>query len=124
MTQLGKPSRALTVTSRMEGKIVYYDVFAGASGNSPQLKTTRFSELDQFHAAVMKEVPSFRGRLPPKTLKRHTRPAFVESRRADIELYLRIMATDRTVAECRAFKTFFQEQQPEQNNIARNTEAA
>merc|ERR1719388_552879 len=100
----------MTVSSRVEGSIVYYDIFAGPPGTSPKLKTTRFSELDKFHAAVMKEVPDFRGRLPPKTLKRHTRPAFVESRRADIELYLRIMATDRTVSECQAFKNFFQEQ--------------
>merc|ERR1719261_845589 len=113
MTQLSKPSRTLTVTARVEGRIAYYDIFAGPSASSRQLKTTRFSELDQFHAAVMKEVPHFRGRLPPKTLKRHTRPAFVESRRADIELYLRIMATDKRVNECPAFQRFFQLQQPE-----------
>lgn len=109
----------LTVSSRVEGNIGYYEIFAGPDKRA-QLKTTRFSELDHFHASVMKEVPEFQGRLPPKTLMRNTGPAFVERRRLDIESYLRMAARDMAVAESAAFKNFFRGPRPESSNNTSN----
>lgn len=102
-----RPTCALTVSSRVKGQVAYYDIFAGPSGASAKLKTTRFSELHKFHAQLMREVPDFQGRPPTKTFMRTTKADFVESRRAQIEKYLRLCATG-LVSQSLAFNDFFQ----------------
>eukprot|EP00746_Dinoflagellata_sp_MGD_P054884 gnl/MRDRNA2_/MRDRNA2_239633_c0_seq1.p1 gnl/MRDRNA2_/MRDRNA2_239633_c0~~gnl/MRDRNA2_/MRDRNA2_239633_c0_seq1.p1 ORF type:complete len:374 (+),score=74.10 gnl/MRDRNA2_/MRDRNA2_239633_c0_seq1:89-1210(+) len=115
----GTLSAKLTVQARVEHRVVHYDILAGrtrkTSTQAPLiLKRTRYSELHRFHTNLTKEVPEFRGRLPRKTLLRHrfNSSAFVESRRIDIQGYLRAIAMDQGVSQSQAFKNFFQLQKP------------
>jgi hypothetical protein len=100
-------SSRLTVQARVAQGVVFYDVFNGQHGMSV---STRYSELSRFHEDVMKEVPEFRGQLPRKTFLRHTNTDFVESRRVDLQGYLRAVATDSRVSESKVFQNFFQAQ--------------
>jgi len=101
-------SQKLTVQARVARRVVSYDIYCGDEGKSEILKSTRYSELSRLHEDVMREVPEFRGQLPPKTLLRRTSAAFVESRRVDIQAYLRAIAMDTRVWQSKAFKSFFQ----------------
>jgi chromosome segregation ATPase len=85
---------------------VKYDVMCDASPESPVLKSTRFSELSAFHTALKKEMPNFPSELPRKTLRKYSDAAFIESRRVEIEAYLRevVAHASHTKAFCSFFK--------------------
>lgn len=91
-------------------RIVFYDVYRGRRRKSGILKSIRYSELSRFHEDVMREVPEFKGQLPCKSFLRHTSTDFVESRRVDIQAYLRAIAMDSRVSRSKVFQNFFQAQ--------------
>lgn len=98
---------ALVVTAAAHGTVVWYTILASRSDGT-ELKTIRFSELDDMHGKLIKEVPSFPGRLPPKTLRRCSTPAFMENRRKAVEVYLRLVATHDVASSSSAWLTFFE----------------
>jgi len=105
----------LSVQGRVVDGIVYYDICDGSvEGQYDRIKfkTTRYSELDEFHASIIKEVPDFKGQLPRKRRFSSsfygTSDAHIESRRFDIQVYLRVAATDEKVSHSKAFRNFFQ----------------
>jgi len=107
---VNKLNKQFVVQSRVLKGIVFYDVYCG-QGNSGFLKSTRYSELSRFHEDVMREVPEFQGQLPRKTFLRHTNTDFVESRRVDLQAYLRAMAMDSRVSQSQVYEDFFQAQE-------------
>jgi len=107
---------SVVVKSRKEGKSVFYDIFADANVTSP-LKTTRFSEIAQLQASVTREVPSFRGRLPAKTFGRNTSPAFIESRRVELQQYFVAIAGNNAVCHSDALQKYFADVMPTTNSI-------
>merc|ERR1711904_546503 len=100
-------SKEVTVQARVVRRVGYYDVY---QGKARILKSTRYSELSRFHQDVMKEVPEFQGQLPRKTFLRHTNADFVESRRVDLQAYLRGITMDSRVSRTKVFESFFQAQ--------------
>eukprot|EP00927_Polykrikos_kofoidii_P026532 TRINITY_DN235_c0_g1_i4.p1 TRINITY_DN235_c0_g1~~TRINITY_DN235_c0_g1_i4.p1 ORF type:complete len:710 (-),score=195.53 TRINITY_DN235_c0_g1_i4:103-2181(-) len=105
------PTRSLVVKSMNKDDACYFVVMSGPGHDAFNLKTTRFSELCKLHAAIVQEMGSkFQARLPRKTFRRSTDPTFIETRRGDIELYLRVASA--TAGQCAAFKKFFQQGVP------------
>jgi len=100
-----------SVSAAVNGSVVWFTIHASES-NRHEIKTTRFSELDQMHGQLAKEIPSFPGRLPPKTLRRQTTPDFVERRRAGIEVYLRLVATHQLAQASSAWAEFLKDAKP------------
>merc|ERR1719456_509010 len=100
------PSESLVVLARaIEGtSLVTYTILPKEDGTP--LKVSRFSQLDALHKQLIKQVPTFRGRLPAKTMTRHTSVEFVESRRKGIESYLRFAAGDNLVRSSIAWTSF------------------
>jgi hypothetical protein len=101
------PTASLIVKARIEQNLVKYDVLADASEGSPILKSTRFSELSILHSMLKKELEAFTWKLPRKTVRQHRDAAFIEGRRANIELYLRRVAAHSW--QSKAFRAFFKE---------------
>jgi hypothetical protein len=101
------PTTSLIVKARIEQNLVKYDVLADASKGSPVLKSTRFSELSDLHSILKQELGAFPWELPRKTIRQHHDAAFIEARRADIELYLRRVAAHSW--QSKAFRAFFKE---------------
>jgi len=99
------PSGSLVVTASVVKDVVAYNILASEGGEC--LKVTRFSELTAFHALLIKEVPTFGGRLPAKTLRTYTTPEFVEGRRQEIEVYFRMLVTDNATRNSKALVNFF-----------------
>jgi hypothetical protein len=94
----------LVVTAQIGESVVTYTI---TSEDGTPLKVIRFSQLDAFHANLIKEVPGFRGRLPPKTMTRRTSADFVEARRKGIEEYLNLVASDDLTSNSNAWKSVF-----------------
>jgi len=103
-----KLTSSLVVTAAPQGSVVWYTIHPSAS-DTAQFTTFRFSELDEMHGRLSKEVPTFPGRLPPKTLKKNTKPNFIETRRKAIEVYLRLVSTDRMARASTAWHQFLGE---------------
>jgi len=95
------------VTAAVDGKSVWYTIQQNSTDKTA-VKTARFSEMHTLHKRLMKEVPSFPGRFPSKTWGKRgkTSPAFVENRRKDLELYLRLVASHRVSAISKAWLAF------------------
>jgi len=96
----------LTVSAATHGTVVWYTIHPSDSDRT-EIKTIRFSELDEMHGRLSKEVPTFPGRLPPKTLKRNANPNFVETRRKAVEVYLRLASTNEMARVSTAWHSFF-----------------
>lgn len=84
---------SLVLAAAVDGRSVWYTVHPSSTDRKTVLKTARFSELYSLHESLKVEVPKFPGVFPSKTWGRKTSVAFVESRRKDLELYLRLVAT-------------------------------
>lgn len=107
---------SLTVEQRAEGSHVYYDIFSGDS-EEILIKETRLAELELLDRAIHKEVPDFEGNLPwnndGKELYQRVqrsqaqKTSFDESRRAGIELYMRMIATKQAAIGSDALRSFF-----------------
>eukprot|EP00927_Polykrikos_kofoidii_P026534 TRINITY_DN235_c0_g2_i1.p1 TRINITY_DN235_c0_g2~~TRINITY_DN235_c0_g2_i1.p1 ORF type:complete len:696 (-),score=159.26 TRINITY_DN235_c0_g2_i1:39-2126(-) len=105
------PTRALVVKADVKPDTCYYHVFSGPGEEAVKLRTTRFSELCKLHLALVNEMGvSFQARLPRKTLRRITDPSVIETRRGDIELYLRVASV--SAGQTAAFKKFFESAEP------------
>eukprot|EP00929_Paragymnodinium_shiwhaense_P001863 TRINITY_DN102072_c0_g1_i1.p1 TRINITY_DN102072_c0_g1~~TRINITY_DN102072_c0_g1_i1.p1 ORF type:complete len:796 (-),score=313.26 TRINITY_DN102072_c0_g1_i1:127-2514(-) len=98
------PTARLVLRAQVREEVVYYDILSGGP-ESQLLKTTRFSELYDLHKAILKDLPSFEGQFPRRTLRKHMEPEFIEARRADLELYLRVAASHARISD--AFQEFF-----------------
>jgi hypothetical protein len=97
----------LTVTAAVVGRSVNYTIQASEPlTDRTGVKTARFSELHNLHKSLAAEVPSFPGVFPSKTWGRKTSAAFVESRRKDLELYLRLVATHHAAKESISWVAF------------------
>jgi len=98
-------SNNLVVTAKAHGlPTAWYTVHPCAP--LIQALTFRFSELDEMHRRLVKEVPTFTGRMPPKTLMRDMSDNFIETRREAIEVYLRRVSTDEMATASRAWHEF------------------
>jgi hypothetical protein len=101
------PTGSLVVTASIApgASLVTYSISSSEDGTL--LKVARFNELEALHMMLIKEVPTFGGRLPRKTWMHHTSADFVESRRKDIETYLRLAATNESTRRSTAWICFY-----------------
>eukprot|EP00927_Polykrikos_kofoidii_P085526 TRINITY_DN932_c0_g1_i5.p1 TRINITY_DN932_c0_g1~~TRINITY_DN932_c0_g1_i5.p1 ORF type:complete len:718 (-),score=138.11 TRINITY_DN932_c0_g1_i5:258-2390(-) len=101
------PTRNLVVKTDWRADACYYDVFSGPGQDAVKLRTFRFSELCALHKSIVLELRTcFPPRLPRRTLRRIKDPKSIETRRRDIEVYLRLGSA--TVGHSVAFKRFFE----------------
>jgi len=97
-------SSEVVVTVKAHGLPTAWYTIHPSKGDETQLITFRFSELDEMHRKLVKEVPTLTTRRPPKFFMRNMSDNFIETRREAIEVYLHLVSSDEMATASHAWR--------------------